>query len=88
MENEVGESTLVEGVPLTVTSSNRRYSDPALLFVFIIITKLDGTAKGGVLIPIAQLLNLPISFVGTGEQKDDLINFRAKEYTEALLDLN
>ena len=41
MENEVGESTLVEGVPLTVTSSNRRYSDPALLFVFIIITKLD-----------------------------------------------
>ena len=34
----------------------------------IIITKLDGTAKGGVLIPIAQLLNLPISFI-TGEQK-------------------
>ena len=54
----------------------------------IIITKLDGTAKGGVLIPIAQLLNLPISFVGTGEQKEDLINFRAKEYTEALLDVN
>ena len=54
----------------------------------IIITKLDGTAKGGVLIPIAQLLNLPISFIGTGEQKEDLINFRAKEYTEALLDLS
>lgn len=53
----------------------------------IIITKLDGTAKGGVLIPIAQLLNLPISFIGTGEQKEDLINFKAKEYTEALLDL-
>ena len=54
----------------------------------IIITKLDGTAKGGVLIPIAQLLNLPISFIGTGEQKEDLVNFRAKEYTEALLDLS
>ena len=54
----------------------------------IIITKLDGTAKGGVLIPIAQLLNLPISFIGTGEQKEDLINFKAKEYTEALLDLS
>ena len=54
----------------------------------IIITKLDGTAKGGVLIPIAQLLNLPISFIGTGEQKEDLINFKAKEYTEALLDIS
>ena len=54
----------------------------------IIITKLDGTAKGGVLIPIAQLLNLPISFIGTGEQKEDLMNFKAKEYTEALLDLS
>lgn len=54
----------------------------------IIITKLDGTAKGGVLIPIAELLNLPISYIGTGEQKEDLINFKAREYTQALLDLN
>ena len=54
----------------------------------IIITKLDGTAKGGVLVPIAELLNLPISYIGTGEQKEDLINFKAKEYTQTLLDLN
>ena len=54
----------------------------------IIITKLDGTAKGGVLVPIAELLNLPISYIGTGEQKEDLVNFKAKEYTQTLLDLN
>ena len=52
------------------------------------LTKLDGTAKGGVLVPIAELLNLPISYIGTGEQKEDLVNFKAKEYTQTLLDLN
>ncbi len=53
----------------------------------LIITKLDGTAKGGVLLPIADLLKIPILFVGTGEQKEDLIDFKAKEFSEALLDL-
>ncbi|MBS91526.1 MAG: hypothetical protein CMM95_00530 [Rickettsiales bacterium] len=53
----------------------------------LIITKLDGTAKGGVLVPIADLLKIPILFIGTGEQKEDLIDFKAKEFSDALLDL-
>ena len=43
----------------------------------LIITKLDGTAKGGVLIPIADLLKIPILFIGTGEQ-EDLIDFNKR----------
>ena len=46
----------------------------------LIITKLDGTAKGGVLVPIAELFKIPIIFLGTGEKKD-LINFKAKEFS-------
>ncbi len=50
----------------------------------LIITKLDGTAKGGVLIPIALELNLPIRYVGVGEDLEDLQPFNAREFAEAL----
>lgn len=50
----------------------------------IILTKLDGTAKGGVVIGISKELNLPVVFVGVGEQIDDLELFDAKEFTEQL----
>ena len=53
----------------------------------LIITKLDGTAKGGVLVPIADLLKIPILYIGTGETKEDLIEFKAREFSDALLDL-
>tara|TARA_A100001011_G_C14300559_1_gene840574 strand:- start:1346 stop:2254 length:909 start_codon:yes stop_codon:yes gene_type:complete len=53
----------------------------------LIITKLDGTAKGGVVIPIGQTLKIPIIFIGVGEKKDDLIDFRAKEFSKTLLDM-
>jgi fused signal recognition particle receptor len=46
----------------------------------IVLTKLDGTAKGGIVVAIARELNLPIRFVGTGEQMDDLVPFDAKTY--------
>lgn len=52
----------------------------------IILTKLDGTAKGGVVIPIVKQLGLPIAFVGVGEKEDDLIPFDAKEYAESLFE--
>lgn len=52
----------------------------------IILTKLDGTAKGGVAVAIAQDLRLPIRYVGTGEQIDDLVPFRPDEYVDALFD--
>jgi fused signal recognition particle receptor len=52
----------------------------------IIITKLDGTAKGGALFGIAKALELPILYVGVGESEKDLISFDAKAYVEDLLD--
>ena len=48
----------------------------------IILTKLDGTAKGGVVFSIAQDLNLPVVFVGVGEQIDDLELFDAKDFVD------
>lgn len=52
----------------------------------IIITKLDGTAKGGSLFGIAKALELPIVYVGVGEGRDDLIPFNADEYIDTILD--
>ena len=50
----------------------------------IVLTKRDGTAKGGVVFAIAQELKLPVKYVGVGEGVDDLIPFEAKNYIEAL----
>jgi len=52
----------------------------------IIITKLDGTAKGGSLFGIAKALELPILYVGVGEGQDDLIPFNPDEYIDTILD--
>ncbi len=51
----------------------------------IVLTKLDGTAKGGIVFAIASKLGVPVKFVGVGEQADDLIPFDPEEFTEALL---
>jgi len=51
----------------------------------IILTKLDGTAKGGIVIAIARELGVPVKFVGLGEGIDDLQPFDAKEYVNALI---
>jgi fused signal recognition particle receptor len=52
----------------------------------IIITKLDGTAKGGALFGVARELQLPIAYVGVGESKDDLIQFNPDEFIDVILD--
>ena len=52
----------------------------------ITLTKLDGTAKGGIIFAIAKQLEIPIRFIGIGEQIDDLRPFDAQEFTDALLD--
>ncbi|MHB8677733.1 MAG: signal recognition particle-docking protein FtsY [Candidatus Acidiferrales bacterium] len=52
----------------------------------IVLTKLDGTAKGGIVIAISRELGLPIRFVGTGEQMDDLVPFDAQTYVNSLFD--
>ena len=51
----------------------------------VVLTKLDGTAKGGVAIAVAQQLNLPIRFIGAGEGIEDLRPFSSYEFVEALL---
>ena len=51
----------------------------------IALTKLDGTAKGGIVIAVADSLQIPVKFVGVGEQADDLMPFEPKDFVEALL---
>ena len=50
----------------------------------IVLTKLDGTAKGGMAVAIANDLHLPIRYVGVGETIDDLLPFNPEEYVDAL----
>jgi fused signal recognition particle receptor len=52
----------------------------------IILTKLDGTAKGGVVVAIARELNLPIRFIGVGEKIDDLLPFQPDKFVQSLFD--
>ena len=51
----------------------------------VALTKLDGTAKGGIVIAVADVLQLPVKFVGVGEKADDLMPFEAKDFVDALL---
>jgi len=54
----------------------------------LVLTKLDGTAKGGIVISIKNELNLPVRFVGVGEGIDDLQEFNPKDYANALFDVD
>ncbi len=54
----------------------------------IIMTKLDGTAKGGILIALAKKFNLPIIALGLGEKEDDLQIFNSKDFVKALININ
>ena len=51
----------------------------------IALTKLDGTAKGGIVIAVADALQIPVKFIGVGEQADDLMPFVAQDFVEALI---
>jgi len=51
----------------------------------IVLTKLDGTAKGGIVFAIVDELKIPVKYVGIGEKEDDLIDFDGKEFSEAML---
>ena len=51
----------------------------------IVVTKLDGTAKGGVLFALAHRFGIPVRFIGVGESADDLQPFDAQAFVEALL---
>jgi fused signal recognition particle receptor len=64
----------------------RRFHE-AVELTGVIVTKLDGTGKGGILLPIARQLELPIRFIGVGEQADDLQPYDAAAFVRALLDM-
>lgn len=59
--------------------------DEALGLTGITITKLDGSAKGGILIAIAEKMGVPVRFIGIGENADDMQAFNAEEFVDALL---
>ena len=63
----------------------KRFHD-AVGLTGVVVTKLDGTGKGGILLPIARELGLPIRFIGVGEQADDLQPYDAAAFVRALLD--
>jgi len=52
----------------------------------IVLTKLDGTAKGGIVVGISHQLGLPVRFIGIGEKIDDLRPFDASEFVDAIFD--
>ena len=65
--------------------SQAKAFDEALKVTGLVLTKLDGTAKGGILIAIARQYRIPLRFVGVGEGLEDLQVFNAGGYVEALL---
>jgi fused signal recognition particle receptor len=64
-------------------SQARGFSEAAIC-TGIVLAKIDGTAKGGVVIPIRQEFNLPVKFVGVGEQAEDIAVFNANDFVEAM----
>jgi len=64
--------------------SQARQFQEAIGVTGVVLTKLDGTAKGGVVVPIAQELGIPVKWVGTGEGLDDLDDFSAADFVEGI----
>jgi len=64
--------------------SQAKYFTEAVDVTGIILTKLDGTAKGGIVLAICDQLKIPISYIGTGEGIDDIASFNAKAFVEEL----
>jgi len=65
--------------------SQLRHFRAAVGVTGLCLTKLDGTAKGGIVVAIAREINLPIRYVGLGEGVDDLIPFDAPAFVDAIL---
>ena len=59
--------------------------DAALGLTGLILTKLDGSAKGGIVAAIAKTMPVPLKLIGVGEGVDDLRTFRASEFAEAMV---
>jgi fused signal recognition particle receptor len=89
-ERERGEADLETFLVIDATTGQNgitqaRLFDEALSVDGIVLTKLDGTAKGGIVLAIQEELNIPIRYVGVGEGMDDLRKFDADEFVQALV---
>jgi len=77
---------ILDGTQGSSTINQAKAFDTMIGIDGIIITKLDGTAKGGSVLSIADELKMPIFYIGTGEKPQDLIRFKANEYVNTILD--
>ncbi|KYJ86481.1 signal recognition particle-docking protein FtsY [Sulfurovum riftiae] len=77
---------ILDGTQGSSSINQARAFDEMIGIDGIIITKLDGTAKGGSVLSIADELQMPIFYIGTGEKPKDLIRFKANEYINTILD--
>jgi len=66
--------------------SQARHFTDAVSCTGIVLAKLDGTAKGGVVVAIRKQVGLPVKYVGVGEQADDLALFEPEQFVEALFE--
>ena len=87
-----GKHALSEAVPpggppddFTVTGAQVYFHKPMVHVTGIVLAKLDGTAKGGVVIGIKDALDIPVKWIGIGERAEDLRRFESREFVEALL---
>jgi fused signal recognition particle receptor len=76
---------LDSGIGQNALNQAKQFND-AMGVTGLVLTKLDGTAKGGIIFAIAKQLNIPIRFIGVGEGIDDLRPFDADEFVEALFE--
>lgn len=77
---------ILDGTQGTAGYSQAKAFNEILKLDGVIITKLDGTPKGGALFSIARELELPILFVGTGEKQNDIMEFNSEEFVNSILD--
>jgi fused signal recognition particle receptor len=68
----------------TATVGSKKIAEDAAGVTGIVLTKLDGTAKGGVVVAICRELGLPVRYVGVGEKIGDLLPFDARDFVDSL----
>ena len=89
LKREYGDANIKKLIVLDSTTGQNAYNqvqvfNEAVGIDGIILTKIDGTAKGGFIISLSYELEVPVCFVGTGEKIDDIEDFNAKEFIDAL----
>ena len=89
VEREYPQANFYKFIVLDATTGQNAYNqvevfNQAVGIDGIVLTKLDGTAKGGFIISLSYELEVPVVFVGTGEKIDDIEDFDAKDFVESL----